>query len=123
MKFVIGKFSNELFHALTKKEITLLFKLVPSEWSNPIKSVVLSAKVFQKTKVAQPVMFSEKTKQLTILSRGLIREDIARQVLIELAVVAGELEAVNPNKVSKERAVELDLLIKPYIDKFLKARF
>jgi hypothetical protein len=123
MKFVIGKFSNELFHGLTKKEITLLFKLVPSEWTKPITGVVLSAKVFKNTKVAQPVMFSEKTKQLSILSRGLVREDIARQVLIELAVVGGALEAVDPNKVSKELAAELDAVIKPYMTKFLKARF
>jgi hypothetical protein len=122
MKFVIGKFSNELFHALTKKEITLLFKLVPSEWVKSITGVVLSAKVFQKTNVSQPVMFSEKSKQLSILSRGLVREDIARQVLIELAVVGGALEAVDPNKASKELAAELDAVIKPYMSKFLKAR-
>ncbi|MCF2948557.1 hypothetical protein L0668_10600 [Paraglaciecola aquimarina] len=123
MKFVIGKFSNELFHALTKKEITLLFKYVPKGWTQPIKAVVLSAKVFSKTKVDQPVIYSDSTNQLTIYSRGLDRQDIARQVLIELAVVAGEIEPINPSKASKEQAAELDVLIKPYMTKFLKTRF
>ncbi|MGJ8679647.1 hypothetical protein [Paraglaciecola sp.] len=122
MKFVIGKFSNEVFHALTKKELTLLFKLVPKEWTKPITGVVLSAKIFSKTKVEQAVFYTDKTKQLSILSRGLDRQDIARQVLIELAVVGGELDPINPNKASKEQVVALDTLIKPYMDKFLKSR-
>jgi len=31
MKIVIGKFSNEPFHALSKKEVSLLLKIVPQE--------------------------------------------------------------------------------------------
>ncbi|MDU0354121.1 hypothetical protein RS130_09395 [Paraglaciecola aquimarina] len=122
MKFVIGKFSNQVFHALTKKEVTLLFKLVPDEWTKPIRGVVLSAKVFKNTKVAQPVMYSPTTSQLSIFSRGLKREEIARQVLIELAVIGGELEAINPLNVTKEQDAVLDGLVKTYLDKFLKAR-
>ncbi|WP_158970876.1 hypothetical protein [Paraglaciecola sp. L3A3] len=122
MKFVIGKFSNEVFHALTKKEVTLLFKLVPKEWTQSITGVVLSAKVFKNTKVKQPVMYSEQTQQLTILSRGLDREDIAKQVLVELAVIGGEIEAINPNKATTEQAASLDMLVKPYMTKFLRSK-
>ena len=117
MKIVIGKFSNEPFHALSKKEVSLLLKLVPNDWVKQISSVVLSSKIFKKTKLTRPVEYITTSKQLCIFSRGLVREDIARQVLLELAEVGGELE-----EVSSDRTAELDIMIKPYMDKFLKAR-
>tara|TARA_R110002153_G_scaffold10418_3_gene41176 strand:- start:4275 stop:4628 length:354 start_codon:yes stop_codon:yes gene_type:complete len=116
MKIVIGKFSNEPFHALSKKDVSLLFKLVPSEWANQVSSVILSSKIFKKTKLAKPVEYSATSKQLSIYSRGLLREDIARQVLITLALI----DVVEETDLDK--TTELDTLIKPYMDKFLKAR-
>lgn len=117
MKVVIGKFSNEPFHALSKKEISLLLKLVPSEWISQVSSVVLSSKIVKKTKVAKPVEYNATSKQLTIFSRGLVREDIARQVLLELAQIGVENSESHP-----ENVTDLDIVIKPYLDKFLKAR-
>jgi len=116
MKVVIGKFSNEPFHALSKKEISLLLKLVPSEWESQVSSVVLSSKIVKKTKVAKPVEYNATSKQLTIFSRGLVREDIARKFLLELASINTE-EAAN-----SDLDGDLDKVIKPYLDKFLKAR-
>lgn len=117
MKIVIGKFSSEPFHALSKKEISLLLKLVPSEWIKHVSSVVLSSKIVKKTKSANPIEYTATTQQLCIYSRGLVREDIARQTLLELARIAIEKETVN-----SDVAPELDIVIKPYLDKFLKAR-
>jgi hypothetical protein len=117
MKVVIGKFSNEPFHALSKKEISLLLKLVPSEWISQVSSVVLSSKIVKRTKVAKPVEYNATSKQLTIFSRGLVREDIARQVLLELAQIGVENSESHP-----ENVTDLDIVIKPYLDKFLKAR-
>lgn len=117
MKIVIGKFSSEPFHALSKKEVSLLIKLVPSEWVKPISSVVLSSKIFKKTKLAKPVEYTATSKQLSIYSRGLEREEIARQVLLELATI-GESQGMGNSAL----ILELDKMIKPYMDKFLKAR-
>lgn len=117
MKIVIGKFSNEPFHALSKKEVSLLFKLVPTEWEKQVSSVMLSSKIFKKTKLAKPVEYKVSNKQLCIFSRGLVREDIARQVLLELATIWVELEETEADKAS-----ELDTMIKPYLATFLKAR-
>lgn len=116
MKIVIGKFSSEPFHALSKKDLSLLFKLVPNEWENQVSSVVLSSKILKKTKLAKPVEYSATSKQLSIYSRGLLREEIARQVLMTLASidVVGEPHCGETS--------ERDRLIKPYMDKFLKAR-
>jgi hypothetical protein len=117
MKIVIGKFSNEPFHALSKKEVSLLFKVVPSEWAEHVSSVVLSSKIFKKTKLIKPVEYIANTKQLSVYSRGLVREYIARQVLLELAlIVTGHQE------VSSDKTVDLNMMVKPYMDKFLKAR-
>jgi hypothetical protein len=117
MKIVIGKFSNEPFHALSKKEISLLFKLVPREWETQVSSVMLSSKVFKKIKLAKPVEYIASSKQLCIFSRGLVREDIARQVLLELAKIGTEHREHDHDK-----ACELDTMIRPYLVKFLKAR-
>ena len=118
MKIVMGKFSNEPFHALSKKEVSLLLKIVPQAWSTQIASVVLSSKIFKKTKLVKPVEYTSTTQQLSIYSRGLVREDIARLVLLELASVCGELTETQSGK-----ACDVNTVIKPYMDKFLKARF
>ncbi|MFT6991583.1 MAG: hypothetical protein ACJASL_003571 [Paraglaciecola sp.] len=117
MKVVVGKFSSEPFHALSKKEISLLLKLVPNDWIKQVSSVVLSSKILKKSKLSKPVEYSVTKKQLSIFSRGLVREDIARQVLLELASIGGELDEGNFNN-----TFELDSVIKPYMDKFLKVR-
>lgn len=114
MKIVIGKFSREPFHALSKKDVSFLLKLVPTEWVKHVSSVVLSSKIFKKTKLAKPVEYTTTSKQLSIFSRGLAREDIARQVLLELAFIGQERQEESPEETEK--------MIKPYMDKFLKAR-
>ncbi|WP_166425460.1 hypothetical protein [Paraglaciecola sp. 20A4] len=117
MKIVIGKFSNAPFHALSKKDISLLFKLMPSEWTKRVSSVVLSSKIFKKTKLLNPIEYVATSKQLSIYSRGLVREDIARQVLIELASIAAYSDEPNSGQ-----STDVDNAIKPYLDKFLKAK-
>ena len=118
MKIVIGKFSNEPFHALSKKEVSLLLKLVPSEWIKPVTSVVLSSKIFKKTKLTKPVDYSSSNRRLSIYSRGLERKDIARQVLIELAAIGADQEGTD-----SAQTLELDKIIETFMDKFLKTRF
>lgn len=117
MKIVIGKFSREPFHALSKKEVSFLLKLVPTEWVKHVSSVVLSSKIFKKTKLAKPVEYTITSKQLSIFSRGLVREDIARQVLLELASIGQEKQEDNSDDIA-----ELEKMIKPCMDKFIKAR-
>jgi hypothetical protein len=117
MKVVIGKFSNEPFHALSKKDVSLIFKLVPKEWAINVLSVVLSSKIFKKTKLTKPIEYTPSNKQLSIYSRGLIREDIAKQVLLELAIISAVQEGADSDNSS-----ELDIKIKPFMDKFLKAK-
>ena len=82
-----------------------------------LSSVVLSSKIFNKNKLTKPVEYSSASKQLSIFSRGLVREEIASQVLLELAKIGAQKEEANP-----DIAAELDKVIKPYLVKFLKAR-
>ena len=117
MKIVMGKFSSEPFHALSKKEVSLLLKIVPQEWSKQVSSVVLSSKIFKKTKLTKPVEYKVTNKQLSIFSRGLERESIARQVLLELATMGMEQDEANT-----DNTFELEIVIKPYMEKFMQAR-
>jgi len=117
MKVVIGKFSSEPFHALSKKEVSLLLKLVPSAWAKQVSSVVLSSKIFKKTKLAKPVEYKATSQQLSIYSRGLARENVAKLVLLELASISGEFGELHSDNIT-----QVDIAIQPYLDKFLKAR-
>ena len=118
MKIVMGKFSSKPFHALSKKEVSLLLKIVPDEWAKHVSSVVLSSKIFKKTKLAKPVEYTITTQQLSIYSRGLVRDDIARQLLHELALINSQAKETQFDK-----TCDLNAVIKPYMDKFLKVRF
>jgi hypothetical protein len=118
MKIVMGKFSREPFHALSKKEVSLLLKIVPDEWAKHVSSVVLSSKIFKKTKLVKPVEYTTTTQQLSIYSRGLVRDDIARQLLHELALINAQAKETQFDK-----TCDLNAVIKPYMDKFLKVRF
>jgi hypothetical protein len=79
--------------------------------------VILSSKIFKKTKLSKPIEYIATSNQLNIYSRGLVREDVARQVLLELAKIG-----VQNEEAIFDIACELDKVIKPYLDKFLKAR-
>ena len=118
MKIVMGKFSSEPFHALSKKEVSLLLKIVPQEWSKQVSSVVLSSKIFKKTKLVKPVEYTTTTQQLSIYSRGLVRDNIARQLLHELALINAQAK-----ETQFDETCDLHAVIKPYMDKFLKVRF
>jgi hypothetical protein len=118
MKIVMGKFSSKPFHALSKKEVSLLLKIVPQECVEQVSSVVLSSKIFKKTKLVKPVEYTTTTQQLSIYSRGLVRDDIARQLLHKLALINAQAKAAH-----SDQACDLNTVIKPYMDKFLKARF
>lgn len=117
MKVVIGKFSHEPFHALSKKDLSLLFKLVPKEWENHVSSVVLSSKILKKAKLTDAIEYKVTSKQICIYSRGLVRENIAKQLLCELASIAVQKEQSKP-----VAETDIEILIKPYMEKFLKTK-
>ncbi|MEP1447391.1 MAG: hypothetical protein ABJK37_14905 [Paraglaciecola sp.] len=117
MKVIIGKFSHEPFHALSKKDLSLLFKLVPKEWGNHVSSVVLSSKILKKAKLTHAIEYKVTSKQICIYSRGLVREIVAKQLLVELASIALQKEHSKPVV-----ETDLDILVKPYIEKFLKTK-
>jgi hypothetical protein len=96
----------------------LLLKIVPDEWAKHVSSVVLSSKIFKKTKLVKPVEYTTTTQQLSIYSRGLVRDDIARQLLHELALINAQAKETQFDK-----TCDLNAVIKPYMDKFLKVRF
>lgn len=116
MKIVMGKFSSEPFHALSKKDLNLLFKLVPNEWATHVSSVIMSSKVFKQTKLTKPLEYMATSKQLNIYSRGLLREEMARHVLYELASIAAAQQE------NSATSAELDAMVKPLIAKFLKVK-
>lgn len=117
MKVIIGKFSHEPFHALTKKDLSLIFKLVPKEWESNVSSVVLSSKILKKTKLGNAVEYKNTNKQLCLYSRGLVREEVTKQVLLTLAAIDIQRKGLNLDLVP-----DMHEIIKPYLDKFLKSK-
>lgn len=122
MKVVVGKFKSEPFHSLSKKDVSLIVKLVPSNWIAGINTIILGAKIYAKTQVSRPVIFSPASGRLTILSRGYERREIASEVLCELAVAGGEAAKDESKHKLKSERVRFDGIIKPYLEQFLKAK-
>ena len=120
MKIVVAKLNKEPYHSLTAKDIKQLFSLVPQEWKFLITQVVLGAEMFSNSRFDRPVIHSSVSSRLNVLSRGLSKERMVKEVLRELALNGGEAQSGFVNHVPKTELVKLDRVIAPYIDNFFE---
>jgi hypothetical protein len=120
MKIVVAKLNKEPHHSLTAKDVKRIFSIVPDDWKSQITQVVLGAELFSNSRFDRPVIHSSVSSRLNVLSRGLTKKRIVKEVLRELALIGGVAESGFVNHVPKAELVKLDRVIEPYINKFLK---
>ena len=121
MKIVVAKLNKEPYHSLTAKDIKRIFSIVPEDWKSLINQVVLGAEMFANSRFDRPVIHSSISSRLNVLSRGLRKERMVKEVLRELALNGGMAQSVFVNHVPKAELVKLDRVIEPYIDKFFES--
>ena len=120
MKIVVAKLNKEPYHSLTAKDIKRIFRIVPEDWKSLINQVVLGAEMFANSRFDRPVLHSSVNSRLNVLSRGLTKERMVKEVLRELALNGGLAQSGFVNHVQKGELVKLDRAIEPYIDKFFE---
>lgn len=120
MKIVVAKLNKEPYHSLTAKDIKRIFKLVPDNWKSLVTQVVLGAELFSNSRFDRPVIHSSVSSRLNVLSRGLSKERMVKEVLRELALNGGEAQSGFVNHVPKTELVKLDLVVEPYINRFFE---
>ncbi len=121
MKIILAKLNTDPPHSLTRKDIKLIFGLVPEDWCTLISQVVLSAELFENSRFDRPVIHSSISSRLNILSRGFSREKIAKEVLRELGLNGGLAQSGFADHLSKSQLSKLDRKIEPYFEAFINA--
>jgi len=120
VKIVVARLNKEPYHSLTAKDIKRIFSFVPEDWKLLITQVVLGAEMFANSRFDRPVIHSSVSSRLNVLSRGLSKERMVKEVLRELALNGGVAQSGLVNHVSKAELVKLDRVIAPYIDRFFE---
>ncbi len=120
MKIVVAKLNKEPYHSLTAEDIKRIFSLVPEDWKSLITKVVLGAEMFSNSRFDRPVIHSSVSSRLNVLSRGLSKERMVKEVLRELALNGGVAQSGFVNHVPKAELVKLDRVVEPYIDRFFE---
>jgi hypothetical protein len=118
VKIISAKLNKEPYHSLTKRDVKLIFSLVPNEWVSDIEEVVISAEMFSKSRFDRPVKYSSYSNRLKIISRGYAKEDSVKEVLRELGAHGGITQTQFANHIPKSALVSLDKLIDFYLESF-----
>ena len=120
MKIISAKLNIEPFHSPNKKDIKRILSLVPEEWKMAIDQVVLSSELFENSRFDRPVIHSSISLRLNVLSRGLTKRRMVKEVLRELALNGGVAQSGFANQVCKAELAKLDETVEPFILAFFE---
>lgn len=120
MKIISAKLNIEPFHSLNKKDIKRILSLVPEEWKMAIDQVVLSSELFENSRFDRPVIHSSISRRLNVLSRGLTKRRMVKEVLRELALNGSVAQSGFANHVCKAELAKLDETVEPFVLAFFE---
>lgn len=84
MKILIEKINSKPGHSISNQEVRDVIDIVPDDWIRVGHTFSISAQLFENSGWDRPVIQNNTT--FRILSRGLDRKLILRELLIELAI-------------------------------------
>ena len=111
MKIITEKINSLPAHSITKKDVELVLKHVPQEAFGVATIFKISAQIFSKSKWDRPVVQNGTT--YNILSRGLEKEFIIKELLIEIYVHLTKIYGMYAHRLSKEQRKNLEELVQP----------
>jgi len=120
VKIISAKLNKEPFHSLTKKDLKLMFSLLPNQWTEDIKEVVLSAEMFSKSRFGRPVIYSTYLNRLKIISRGFTKAEAAKEVVLELALNGNVSQTEFESHVPRAKLHNIDMLVSFFVTDFIK---
>lgn len=119
MKIITDKLNSEPFHSVTKKDVQAVIDVVPKDWIGLHHVFAISAQLYKNSRWPRPVIKNGVT--FKILSRGIDKEIIIKELLIELAIFPTILSSGYAHSLTKEQRKTLKVAIEPYYSK-LKER-
>lgn len=120
MKIVFDKLSGDAVYNITPKEIKALFSIVP-ELTSFIKLVHVQGQRPGRSVFSRPVRYEGMSHKLNISAKGMSREEIAREVFVELIASNSRDYSLRPAKsrrLSKQQQSRIDVMVLPLMDQF-----
>jgi hypothetical protein len=118
MKIITEKTSSEPYHSITKKDLKAIIEIVPDDWIGVAHIFSISSQLFENSGWDRPVIQNNTT--LKILSRGINRNEIIKELLIELAIRPTKTYPPKGHSLTKSQRKKLEELIMPYYNKLTK---
>jgi len=115
MKIVIEKINSEPKHSITKKDVKAVIEIVPDDWIGVAHVFSISSQLFRNSGWDRPVIKNNTT--FKILSRGFDRNEIIKELLIELAIIPTKTYPSKGHSLTKSQRKKLEELIMPYYNK------
>ncbi len=118
MKIIIDKVTSEPNHSVSKTDIEIVLRHIPSDWVGAGNGFKISSQLFKNTHWDRPVIKNEST--YIIMSRGFEKNYIIKELLIELAIrPSGKGHNMIAHHINKNIRKILEEMIQPYYDKII----
>jgi len=115
MKIIIDKINSEPKHSLSKKELQLILSKIPINYVNTFVTFKISSQMFSKSDWNRPVIYNNST--YNILSRGLSKEYIIKELLIEIFCQHTRIcFQTFGHKLNNQQRKKLEEIIAPYYE-------
>jgi hypothetical protein len=118
MQIITEKIQSQPNHSITKKDIKAIIEIIPDDWIGATHVFSISSQLFENSNWDRPVI-KNKTN-FKILSRGIERNEIIKELLIELAIRPTKINPPRRHILTKTQRKKLEETIDPYYKKLIK---
>jgi hypothetical protein len=119
MRIITDKINTLPNHSISKKEVLIVLKNVTNERFGIATVFKISSQLFDNSKWERPVILNGST--YNILSRGLEKELIIRELLIEIYVNATDIHfSMKGHKLNADQRKKLEEIISPIYHKVIR---
>ena len=112
MKILTERLNSEPKHSVTKKDIKAILQVVPEHWVGVAHTFSISAQLYKNSKWPRPVI--QNGVVFKILSRGLDKKMVIKELLIELAIRPTITSSGYAHSLTKVQRKKLEETIEPY---------
>ena len=115
MKIITEKINDKPHHSISKKDVQAIIEVIPDDWIGIAHIFLISSQLFENSKWDRPVIQNNTT--VKILSRGIDRNEIIKESLIELAIKPTKTYPPKGHSLTKSQRKKLEVFIRPYLNK------
>ncbi|WKW47537.1 hypothetical protein P3875_05640 [Myroides sp. JBRI-B21084] len=121
MKIIVDKINTKPYHSLSKKDIQLILSKIPVNWVHNFTIFKISAQLFTSSGWDRPVIMNVSKRTFNILSRGLKKNDIIKELLIEVFLYYTNINSqAQGHKLTNKQRKEFEGIIAPFYEEILK---